>query len=142
MGINISSLPVVDTQVTSNSLDSCDPTDCSPQAPLSLRFPRQGYWSGLRFLLQEDLPDPGIKPASPALAGRFLTTEPPGKPSAFTTKRNTLNQSLWSYQDFTAIPILDLYLICLASSAGLLSRMPTPAVTLLSLMTVSPFHEY
>ena len=114
MGINISSLPVVDTQVTSNSLDSCDPTDCSPQAPLSLAFPRQEYWSGLHFLLQWDLPNPGIKPASPASSGRFLTTAPPGKPSDFTNKHNTLNQSLCSYQDFTAIPILDLYLICLA----------------------------
>ena len=37
-------------------------------------FPRQEYWSGLPFSSPGDLPDPGIKPASPALAGRFLTT--------------------------------------------------------------------
>ena len=49
------------------------------QAPLSMGFPRQEYWSGLPFLSPGDLPDPGIKPlspASPALAGGFLTTEP------------------------------------------------------------------
>ena len=37
------------------------------QAPLSMGFPRQEYWSGLPFRPSGDLPDPGIKPASPAL---------------------------------------------------------------------------
>ena len=50
------------------------------QAPLSMGFPRQEYWSGLPFPSPGDLPDPGIKSMSPALAGRFFTTEPPGKP--------------------------------------------------------------
>ena len=47
---------------------------------------RQEYWSRLAFPPPGDLPNPGIKPtspASPALAGRFLTTEPPGKPFLF-----------------------------------------------------------
>ena len=39
--------------------------------------PRQEYWSGLPFPPPEDLPDPGIKPESPALAGRLFTAEPP-----------------------------------------------------------------
>ena len=43
-------------------------------------FPRQEYWSGVPFPPQGDLPDPGMKPMSPAFAGRFFTTEPPGKP--------------------------------------------------------------
>ena len=43
-------------------------------------FPRQDYWSGLPFPSLGDLPDPGIKPRSPTLVGRFFTTEPPGKP--------------------------------------------------------------
>ena len=54
------------------------------QYPLSMGFSRQEYWSGLPFLPTGDLPDPGIEPtspASPALAGRFFTPEPPGKPS-------------------------------------------------------------
>ena len=41
------------------------------------------YWSGLPFPAPGDLPDPGIKPASPALAGGFFTTEPPRKPHRF-----------------------------------------------------------
>ena len=47
------------------------------QAPLSMEFYRQEYWSGLPFLSPGDLPSPGIEPpslASPALAGRFFTT--------------------------------------------------------------------
>ena len=41
--------------------------------------PGKNYWSGLQFLSPEDLPDLGIEPASSALAGRFLTTDPPEK---------------------------------------------------------------
>jgi len=41
-------------------------------------FPRQEYWSGLPFPSPRDLSDPGIELASPALAGRLFTTEPPG----------------------------------------------------------------
>ena len=53
------------------------PWTVAHQAPLSLGFSRQEYWSGLPFLSPEDLPEPGIKPVSPALAGGFFTTEPP-----------------------------------------------------------------
>ena len=54
------------------------------QATVSIMgFPRQEYWSELPFFYPGDLPDPGIKPMSLALAGRFFTTEPPGK-SVFT----------------------------------------------------------
>ena len=52
------------------------------QAPRSMGSSSQEYWSGLPFPLSGDIPDPGIKtasPESPALAGRFFTTEPPGK---------------------------------------------------------------
>ena len=58
--------------------NSATPWAVAHQAPLSMEFSRQEYWSGLPFPL-EDLPDPGIEPASPALAGGFFTTEPPGK---------------------------------------------------------------
>ena len=53
------------------------------QAPLFMGFPRQEYWSGVPFPSPGDLPNPGTEPtslASPALAGGFLTTAPPGKP--------------------------------------------------------------
>ena len=43
-------------------------------------FPRQEYWSGVPFPSPRDLLNPGIEPASLALAGRFFTAEPPGKP--------------------------------------------------------------
>ena len=50
------------------------------QAHLSKGFPRQEWERGVPFPSPGDLPDPGIKLASSALAGGFLTTEPPGKP--------------------------------------------------------------
>ena len=53
--------------------------DCNHQAPLSMGFSEQECWSGLPFPPPGDLPHPGIKPTSPALRGRFFTTEPPGK---------------------------------------------------------------
>ena len=46
----------------------------------SMGFSRQEYWSGLPFPSPGDLPDPGAEPMTPALAGRFFITEPPGKP--------------------------------------------------------------
>ena len=49
------------------------------QAPLSMGFPRQEYWSGLPFPSSGDIPDSGIEPVFPALAGGFFTTEPPRK---------------------------------------------------------------
>ena len=50
------------------------------QAPVSMEFPWQDYWSELSFPSPKDLQIPGIEPASPALAGGFFTTEPPGEP--------------------------------------------------------------
>ena len=58
------------------------PWTVARQTPLSMEFSRQEYWSGLPFPTPGDLPDPGIErnpPASPALAGRFFTTVPPGQ---------------------------------------------------------------
>ena len=47
--------------------DSATPGTVAHQAPLSIAFPRQECWSRLLFPFPGDLPDPGIKPASPAL---------------------------------------------------------------------------
>ena len=61
----------------------CNPMDCIVhQPPLSMGFSRQEYWSGSPFPSPGDLPNPGIKPRSPALVGEFFTIEPPGKPVA------------------------------------------------------------
>ena len=67
--------------------DAVTPWIVARQAPLPREFSRQEYWSGLPFPPLGDLPNPGIKPASPVfpvLADRFFTTEPTGKP-----QRNT-----------------------------------------------------
>ena len=56
------------------------PWTVAHQAPLSMGFSRQEYWSGLPFPSPGDLPDPGAGPRSPALQADALTSEPPGKP--------------------------------------------------------------
>ena len=60
------------------------PGTVAHQAPLSMGFSTQEYWSGLPFPSPGDLPNPGIKPPTPAFTNGFFTTEPPGK--------------LWGYQ--------------------------------------------
>ena len=65
------------------------------QAPLSMGLPRQEYWSGLLFPSPADLRDPKIKPTSlvsPALAGRFFGTVPPGEPPVGTLTRGSEGQ--------------------------------------------------
>ena len=67
----------------------CDPMYCSlPGFSVFCcsEFSRQENWSGLKFPFPGFLPNPGIKPTSPispTLAGRFFTTESPGKPNLF-----------------------------------------------------------
>ena len=64
--------------VVGNSL--WPPWTIACQDPLSPEFSLQEYWGGLSFTLLGDLPDLGIKPTSPTLAGRLFTTELPRKP--------------------------------------------------------------
>ena len=71
-----SSLCVLSRSVVSNYL-----LPHGVQPPLCMEFSRQEYWSGLTFPSPGDLPNQGIKPTSPAQAGGFFTTEPPGKPT-------------------------------------------------------------
>ena len=77
--------------------DSAIPWTVAYQAPLSMGFSRQEYWSGLPFPFPRHLPTPGIKPGSPALQTDALPSEPLGKPTG-TTQGNisfiTLNL-LW-----------------------------------------------
>ena len=56
------------------------PWTVAHQAPLSMGFSRQGYWSGLSFPFPGDLPNPGIKLRFPAFQAESLPSEPPGKP--------------------------------------------------------------
>ena len=68
--------------VAQSCLTLCNPMDCNHQAPLSMEFSRQEYWSGLTFPSPGNLPAPRIEPMSPvppALAEGFFTTAPSGK---------------------------------------------------------------
>ena len=65
--------------VVSDSFET--PWTVAHQAPLSVGFFRQEYWSGLPFPSPRDLLHPGIKSMSPALEGGFFTVEPSGKPT-------------------------------------------------------------
>ena len=56
------------------------PWTVAQQAPLSMEFSRQEYWSGLTRPPSRDLPNPGIEPRSPTLQADSLPSEPPGKP--------------------------------------------------------------
>ena len=64
---NCGHLCVCVCSVTQSCPTLCDPMDCGHQAPLSMGFSRQEYWSWLPFPSPGDLSNPGIKPASPAL---------------------------------------------------------------------------
>ena len=74
---------MAETQEASESCsvisDSAIPWTVVYQAPLSMEFSRQEHWSGLLFPSPGYLPDPGIKPRSPALQADSLPSEPPGK---------------------------------------------------------------
>ena len=61
------------------------PSTAAHHTSPSMELSRQEYWTGLPFLLPGELPNPGIKLTSPALAGKFFTTEFPGKPITMIT---------------------------------------------------------
>ena len=63
--------------------DSATPWTVAYQAPPSMGFSRQECWSGLPFPSLGGLPDPGIRPGSPALQADGLPSEPPGKPNIY-----------------------------------------------------------
>ena len=67
-----------ESEVAQSRPTLCHPVDCNLQAPLSMGFSRQEYYSGLPFPSPGDLPDPGIEPRSPTLQADALTSlEPP-----------------------------------------------------------------
>ena len=65
------------------------PWTIAPQAPLSVGFSSQEYWSGLPVPSPEDLPDPGIEPRSPALQADSLLSELQGSSSCLKTLKDT-----------------------------------------------------
>ena len=68
--------------------DSTTPWTVAHQFPLSVEFSRQEYCGGLLFPSPGNLPDPGIKPRSPALQADSLPSEPSGKPRTFGAQEN------------------------------------------------------
>ena len=77
--VSASELTALCCSVVQSRLTLCDPRTVAHQGLLSMGFSRQEHWSGLPFSFPGHLPDPGIKPTSPTLAGSFSTTELPGK---------------------------------------------------------------
>ena len=69
------------------------PWTVAHQAPLSMEFSRQEYWSGVPFPSSGDLPDPGIEPESPPLWADSLPAEPPT--SLYTFKQSAVNSGIW-----------------------------------------------
>ena len=83
----------------SNSLRSHGLYAC--QAPLTIVFPRQEYWSRLPFPFPGHLPCSGTEATSSALAGGFFTVEPPGKPDVlFTVLQNSGKLCNQMHQNF------------------------------------------
>ena len=103
------------------------------QAPLSMGFPRQEYWSGLPFLTPEGLPHPGIEPesfASPALTGGFFTIMPHGKPHV----------SLLSFQPLSHVQLF-VTLWTAACQASLSFTIFQSLLKLMSFKSVMPFNH-
>ena len=71
----------LESEVSQSCPTLCDPWTVAYQAPPSVGFSRQAYWSGLPFPPPGDLPDPGSELGSPALQADSLPTELPGKPT-------------------------------------------------------------
>ena len=80
-----------EVKVTQSCLILCDPMDCSPPGSSVMEISRKEYWSGLPFPSPWDLPNPGIKPRSPALqvdsCSLLQVAELPGKPRDITLNR-------------------------------------------------------
>ena len=110
-------LCVVCAQLLSQVWLSVTPWTVARQAPLSMEFSRQEYWSGLLLPSPGNLPDPGIEPTS-ALAGGVITAEPPGKPQQRFTRGNT--QPPW------AARLVKRALKGESSSSGSCCHLPSP----------------
>ena len=136
---NIKNKQTCHRSVVSNSVSSWTVAD---QAPLSMGFSRQEYWSGLPFSPPGDLPDPGIEPWSPALWADALPSKPPGKPQY--VKKNVpyplprlswilllLSSSWWSSL-YQPLQLSDYHLpfFCLSFKPSQLPGIPSPSCLL------------
>ena len=97
------------------------PWAVAQQAPLSMGFSRQEYWSELPFPPPGDVPDPGIEPMYPALAGRFFTTVPPGKPNLWKSPKYSGLTHQLSRGTIMILP--PMYQVSQVSTTDMLDRM-------------------
>ena len=87
------------------------PMDYNHQAPLSMGFSRQEYWSGLPFSSLTDLPHPGIERGSSTFQADCFPTEPPGTPIGSEPQwvhlsiENLFAHQPWSHQESSVVPI-------------------------------------
>jgi len=95
-------------------LTLCDTMDgVACQAPMSMGFSRQEYWSGLPCSPSGNIPDPRIEPKSPALAGGFFTAEPPEKPpKPYSILRKPALPPSPSPRKLTATALIQPYNLC------------------------------
>ena len=116
------------------------------QAPLSMEFSGQGYWSGLPFPTPEDLPDPGIEPASPTLAGEYhwATREAPCSPNRSSNKPQNIKwffPLIWLWNlEFSSVQSLWLFPTpwTAACQASLFIINSWSLLKLMSIMSVMP----
>ena len=78
------------------------PWTVAQQAPLSMGFSRQEYWSGLLRPSPGDLPEPGIEPESPALQADSLLSEPPGRPGKSKLVMHKLSHSTFQTHELNS----------------------------------------
>ena len=89
--------------VAKSCLTLCDPWTAANQAPLSMRFPRQEYWSGLSFPSPGDLSDPGIQQEYPTLAEGFFTVEPQDYYDYYSPNEQFTLRSTTLFQQFPTV---------------------------------------
>ena len=94
--------------------------DCSPLGSSVHGIYQARSWSKLPFPYPRDLPDPGIELAFPALAGRFFTTAPPGKPTMLSANFSSAIQCYWQSPCY----ILDPQTLFISSEFSILLSVP------------------
>ena len=94
------------------------------QAPQSMEFSRQEYWSGLPFPSPGDFPNPGIEPGSPALQADALPSEPPGKTSLVPAGKPIYIyiSTLFRFFSYRSLQSIELSALCYMVGSYLLSN--------------------
>ena len=96
----LSGTPSTSAKSLQSTLTLGDPMDCSLSGSSVHEIPQQEYWSGLPFSSPGGLPDPGIKPGSPALQADSLPSEPPGNPYTNNTPLSPLHIDSKTHANF------------------------------------------